>query len=300
MWWNLMRRIWQPKGVRTPEGVYLPPVAGGADWPLFGGQRFSTEGEDLTDSGGTEVTSGAANTKGSYVELVASSSFDAQGILVCANSNTFVAFKAHLLDIAVGAAASEQIILPDLLTTDFWDAFFYGYFPISIPSGTRISARCQSDGASAPLDVTVTLLAQGFLPSSPLSRVEAWGVDAATSRATSIDPGGSADTKGSWAELVASTAFDARGILVATVSSNIIRADSRWLLDIATGAGGSEQVLLGDFMLIGDDLKDQIRPAQFPFLPVYIPAGSRVAVRTQCTITDATDRLFQVAIYGVG
>jgi len=40
-------------------------------------------------------------------------------------------------------------------------------------------------------------------------------------------------------------------------------------------------------------------PVLGPF-PVAIPSGSRIAARAQCNISDATDRLFDVAVYGVG
>jgi hypothetical protein len=34
-------------------------------------------------------------------------------------------------------------------------------------------------------------------------------------------------------------------------------------------------------------------------LPVDIPAGTRIAARMQASITDATDRLMDVIVYGI-
>jgi hypothetical protein len=40
-------------------------------------------------------------------------------------------------------------------------------------------------------------------------------------------------------------------------------------------------------------------PATFGPLSVQIPANTRLSARCQCSITDATDRLIEVALYGL-
>jgi hypothetical protein len=69
-------------------------------------------------------------------------------------------------------------------------------------------------------------------------------------------------------------------------------------MDIGVGSAGSEQVLLGDMDLSASAGSDSIGPMAIG-VPVRIPAGTRLAVRAQSNITDATDRLFDAMLLGV-
>ena len=66
---------------------------------------------------------------------------------------------------------------------------------------------------------------------------------------------------------------------------------------IGIGAAGSEKIVAADLTARSSSITDEVRPS-FIALPVAIPAGSRIAVRAQCSITDATDHLFDIALYG--
>lgn len=271
-----------------------------ADWSLIGdGQQFSTEGETASTSRGTTLTSGAANAKGSYSQLVASSSFAATFIIVHLKAITSA---ASLVDIAVGAAASEQVIIPNLLfsvdTIGFPITTVF-MFPVSIPSGTRIAARLQSNGASNTLDAVVTLLVSGFIPSAPLSVVTDYGIVTTDSGGTSVDPGGTANTKGAWSEITASSNKVDMLSIVFGNQLNAAMATAHWLFDIGIGAAGSETILIPDLMVSSDVGDDRLSPVSIGPIPVNIPAATRIAVRSQCDIIDATDRLLDVALYGI-
>ena len=107
---------------------------------------------------GTVVTSSASlNTKGAWVELNASTSANIAGFYLTihtANSSS----TRHLLDIGVGAAASEVVLVPDIfvLAGTIGGGTQTIYIPMNILSGTRISARCQSSGASGSVQVVLT------------------------------------------------------------------------------------------------------------------------------------------------
>jgi len=104
------------------------------------------------DTSGTDLDPGTtANTKAtSFTELIASTGIDANQLHVHlgVTENLSIASPGdHLVDIAVGAVDSEVIIIPDLYhdhdvgergTTEFLMDVD------NIPSGSRISARCQS------------------------------------------------------------------------------------------------------------------------------------------------------------
>lgn len=113
-------------------------------------------GTNISTTNLTPVDAGAvANTKGSWIEIVAATSKDSKGIFLCTgtNSNFSLSTAGFFIDIGIGAAASEQIIVPNahILTHSTLDASIPNvrYYPMQIPDGTRITARMQSSTTDA-------------------------------------------------------------------------------------------------------------------------------------------------------
>lgn len=111
----------------------------------------------VTNAVGVTVTTGVANTKGSYAQVTASLSNDIMGFVIVkdgapANGN-------YLLDIAIGAAASEQVIIPNLLFSGVSGGVAVNaigmFFPVPIPQGTRIAARAQSNNATQSINISL-------------------------------------------------------------------------------------------------------------------------------------------------
>lgn len=104
---------------------------------------------------GTVVALGNA-TKGSYAQLVASSAKDYEGLAVILDSDKGTSLAASVIDIAIGAAGSEVILMPDLICNGFqsdWQ-LTKGFIPMQIPAGTRIAARGASlSGGTANVGV---------------------------------------------------------------------------------------------------------------------------------------------------
>lgn len=270
------------------------------DFSSIGATLFET-GAHATEAGGIVLTAGgSAHTKASsYTTIISASSFDAQWMVVQLGwwggaSSDF------LVDIAIGAASSETIIAANLLFTggtgDFATQFV---FPVFIPAGTRLSARCQATTASRTLRCAITLISQGFLPSGPLSTITTYGANTSDSGGVQVDPGGSVDTKGSYSEITASLTFDINWLVIAMgIQNNTVRTSSRFLVDVSVGANLSEQVVIPNQFLVCASTGDCLLPGTI-CLPCSIPAGSRVAVRASCNLNDAADRLFDVVLYGV-
>ena len=276
------------------------------DWTTLEGARIKTEGADAANSRGTGVTASATlNTKGAYTQLTASLSQDADGlvlnVLQAGSTNC-----SYLLDLAIGTAGSEQIIVPDLLasTGSGGGGVVMGgsvYLPIPTRAGQRLAARCQASTASAVLRVLAHTVKYGLGNAAELGRIVSIGTAAATSRGTSIDPGASAGAKGAWTQLTASSPIPARGVIVMLGNqNNSARTNCTWLVDIGIGAAGSETVLMPDMLFAGSAGADTIGPCYWPLTAVAIPAGTRIAARASCSITDATDRLFDIALLLVG
>lgn len=273
------------------------------DWSAIGaGNRNSTEGEDTGNTSGTLLANGGvANAKGSYTQVVASTPFAAQGFLLTAYGNSN---QSCLLDVAVGAAAAEQVIISNFLVAFCANSPTGVFFPVPVPAASRMAMRTQAVYASQNQYGQVTLLSQGFLPGAPLSRVETWGADTSDSGGTNIEPGGTPDTKGAYSQLVASTTFDVRALVI-VIGGGVQRyhPSYRWLVDIAVGAAASEEIILSDIGFCGEaaaNFYGDILPKTVGPLPVHIPAGTRVAARAQCNDLNAAYRVFDIAIYGIG
>jgi hypothetical protein len=131
-------------------------------WPTLTGVGRFQDAANVASSILVSITaSGTANTKGSYTQLIASTSFDASGFLLALRASTVS--RTYLLDIAVGAAASEQVVLPNILVSVGTGSALptdLVYLPMAVKAGQRIAARCQSATASAAMTVGVYLVGQ--------------------------------------------------------------------------------------------------------------------------------------------
>jgi hypothetical protein len=140
----------------------------------------ATYGPDTATSRGTIVDpGGTASTKGSYVQLTASTATRIDTAVLCLThdptSTTIASGSRWSIDVATGAAGAESIILPDLtvagnsITTAVRPGFLY--FPVSIAAGTRIAVRCNCNlTTSTTRKICVTLIGMQEPPSTGSSR----------------------------------------------------------------------------------------------------------------------------------
>lgn len=272
------------------------------DWSYIEGQRAETFGAVTASTRGTVVTANAtANTKGTtYTELVASTPIETNQLII-----ELIAFANvdFLVDIAIGASSAEQVIVANLTCSAGSGAQLaptvYS-FPITIPSGARLSARCQATTGSSGIRVLLVGLTSGFLMPMGLGRIATYGAATADSGGTSVDPGATIHTKGAWSVLSAATDHDMRGFVMGIGNQlNGVRLGMDWLVDVGIGGAGVEQTVLDNFHMCTSTVFDTVFPQAWPFIPVNIPAGTRLVVRAQCSSNDATDRLFDAIIYGI-
>ena len=286
-----------------------------ADWALASGFRAESFGTRANNPGGTQVTSSAtAHTKGAWVQLDAATGFDASLLLL----DIAVQFQdtLYLFDIGIGASGSEQVLIPNLLVSQSTAVIPRLSIPISIPAGSRIAVRSQDNFGSSTSFVSGMIIAGGWAGQSPFNTVNAYGPNTATSNGVIADAGATANTKGAWAQITASTASAMKAIMVSGirgVPGTAMTADFANLVDIGVGASGSEQVLIPNIVFqasittggaTGSPLVlsglGTLFPRFIPPIPCDIPAGVRLAVRQQSTTTNAADRTSAYAIYGLG
>lgn len=269
-----------------------------SDWCIADGQVSER-------AGGTNYAVNIAghatlNTKGSWTQLIASTARDTSAILASflIEDSDFDA----LLDLGIGAAASEVVIVPDLLITSTTNRVSRQvWIPIYIPAGTRVAARVQTNPGAKRVHTCLILMATAFaFPANPASLVTAYGVNAADSGAVSVDPGAVSDTFGAYTEIAASTTYPIRYLILAMgTNMDFAGASSYWHYEIAIGAAAAEQLLVGGIVIRLSDGNLTAGPQLWGPFPVSVPAGTRLSVRGKSQTTSATDRLHDIALYGI-
>lgn len=234
------------------------------------------------DSAKTLIANSSAHTKGSWVQLIASTSADASFLyfsitgVAASGANT-----ATLLDIATGASGSETIIAGDIAVGSA--AGVTVAFPYQLPSGTRLAARIQSvvtGGKTATIRSAV--VDAGDYATAPTS-VDVIGGNIANSQGISFS-----GASGTWVEGVASTSRAYRAVCMVISGHDAVIGSSGGVTNqpYALGVGAaSSEISFGDLRFNFSNSEAGILVA--PFNTVFghnIPAGSRLAVNNPIAV----------------
>ena len=249
------------------------------------------------------ASANAAHTKGSWIEITSATGFDTY--LLCVDILAIATSGVDaLFDIGIGAAGSEISIVNNLsfYRSAGGNRVAETYrLPIFVPAGTRISVRLQT-GHSATNTIYGNAYCIGgssLYPPFSGELITTYGANTADSGGISVDSGGTVDTKGLYSQLSASCLGIKAFFFCIGNQANAARSGYYHMLDISVGGAGVETVVIGDYTLLSDTTTDMISPTLSPVFPIAIPAGTRIAARASCSGNDATDRLFDVILYGV-
>ena len=261
--------------------------------------RHETLGADTSASRGTPITGSATvNVKGAWANIGGATSFAYEAISIFLERNSPAA--DYVIDIGISDGTNVFVVVPDLrVPALITGAVFAATLPIHIPSGAQISARSAGSVGSAVMDVVVAGHSVGIGGASGFSRAIALYTPA-SSRGVAIDAGATANTKGAYAELTASSGADIAA-LFGCVGNNtdIARGALTFLLDIAIGGSGAEQLVLSNLFLASNTAFDAVLPPFIGPYPCGIPASTRFSARLQCSGTTAGDRTIDLALYGL-
>jgi hypothetical protein len=129
----------------------------------------------------------------------------------------------------------------------------------------------------------MALLQKAYLGATPLFRDEDWFennstqiVDYGVNQTMTADT--AAHTKGAWQQLIASTSADASFLFFSVIATSTNATNTATLLDIATGASGSEQIIAENIAIGSANGVSVV----FPF---KVPSGTRLAGRIQSVVT---------------
>lgn len=256
------------------------------------------------DSRGTILTAHVTpGSDGSYSQLIAATTFDYDGFWVTLNRSFAANSARSLIDVSIGGAGVEKIILADLPigghTTGSGWASKTIFIPVHIPSGSRVAARVhRSSIASATCDISIMGVAGGPWALAGFNRCTTYGTDLANFRGTIVDPGGTANTRGAVTQIVASTTNPIRCFYVvtgraATGGSNI--TDNVADLDILYGPA-TEKLLIPYLPMGMTSGGDHYEPTVYGPFWVNLPSAIRLSSQAQADFTTVNARDIQVSI----
>ncbi len=266
-----------------------------SNFPLAPGAAYDTYGAGTGSTNGTQIS-----TSGLYTQIIGSATRCYDAILVQINqqsNNT-----TTLVTIAIGGSGSEQTIAtlntPNFSFGSQIPVPSYYLLPITVPVGSRISAKYAYGAGGSDIWVLITGISGALLADHGCPYGEMFGVNSIV-YGTIVDPGSTANTLGAWTQITASTAHNYSYLtFVSGDNGTEYYVDKNWLVDIGIGPSGSETVLIPQLFLYGDTDLNIPTPWIIGPLHVSIPAGTRIAVRCQCTDNTAANREISVGLIG--
>jgi hypothetical protein len=268
-------------------------------------------GANTTSSTGIVFTANATpHAKGAWKTLTASTTYDINVIQLSLQENSYDANAGNIsVDLAIGASTAEQVVIPDMLVINTAGSNHGGgvtgvTLPLNIPAGTRIAARCQAQTASETIYLSGVGFSGSYSQSEGLAGYDSIGFISGSTQGSSVVPNASANVKGVYKEMIASTARDYAGIWATFDNLNLKNTGiagslERFLIDFAIGADGSEQIIIPN-LFVSHNNGYIFAPHHMAFIPVNIPAGTRISARAQSSIADGgtAKSTFGLTIYG--
>lgn len=245
---------------------------------------------------GTNITSGAIDTKSAWTQLIASTARDAWGILVGFNRGTTSAnIRSLLCDIGIGGAGSEIALISNLIGNSPGSSnggqHNARFFPIFIPAGTRLSARVQANVASFVLDVAIRLIgAPDGAPYMPCAGVETLGTITGSLFAA-VTPGANS-AYGSWTTIGTTVRAWKGFTALFQTANNAVQTNQNVHAEI----GYSSVALATHFAELNNIEVVANHAEQMPCLQP-IPAGTIMQIRIKSSI--ASPQAIPAAIYGL-
>ena len=268
----------------SPTGTDAYPI-----WNNASANAKPTEYDYMSSDGGTDSIT----------------QFDYEAIIVNVHSGSALADYCIDIGIENGSVTGipvwplvSDLRLPNRKTIA--DRGISVYIPVHVPRGSSLRQRAAASTGSATGQITITGLSCGIGGAPGYSRCIGLFTPG-TSRGVAIDPGGTAGTKGSWAQMIASTPHDIKAMFGIIGHNNDVAraAAARMHIDIGVGSSGNEYVLYPDFTLAWAPTSDTPDPCVWPCFPCDIPAGTRIAARAECSDNTAGDRTVDLALYGL-
>ena len=250
---------------------------------------------------GTSVTTGAtSSTKGTPVELITSSAFDAYWVtILAAGLGSNAAATQGSMDLLIGAS-TESILIADLLcgyadggvvqnSPKQW------HFPLYVPAGSRIAVQAASAATSTAFGVGIILTGGwGTPPWRVGSKVTTYGMGTVPD-GTSITP--ASGGTGTWTEITSSTTYDHFALFPSFQPTGDTTLNNHsFSVELGVGAA-TEELISNPYYYTTDSTERMSGP--FAALPCFrdVPSGTRLVMRASCNA--APDGGYNAVIHAV-
>ena len=250
-----------------------------------------------------------------WVEVTGSTAADWTGFYLTIGGGSGTSGIKGMVFVATGASASEShvTVLPTMpsLRTQNWSM----YVPIPIAAGTRVAIAVSAEASRTYVGTVTGVLSANFDAEPTYTIMESGPYDLSNTTTygqwVTVDPGATGNTKGSWVE-VSQTSYTANVLngdslansydyFGALFNDNFNAASSTayGLGDIATGAAASEVTRLGNLDAYQTQNEQGINTTPIITNVTFATSTTRISARCQCSITNTTDRIRGVLLFGV-
>lgn len=240
-------------------------------------------GTAASDTFGVSVTtSGTATVKGTPVELIAATSFDAYWVTVWARNMFLSGTDSQCaLDILTGAA-TEDIWIPNLLAGACGGAANAGTwgktwnFPLYLPAGTRVAAQAAGNRLTQAFQVGVILSGGHGMPHHRVGRkVTTYGMGTVPS-GTAITYGDT--TVGAYAQMTASTSEDHFAFLPSIQLGSDTNVNGHAYFT-QLGVGAATEDMVGTWIYTTESNEQCNGPINPTPIFLDVPSGTRLSLR---------------------
>ena len=244
--------------------------------------RIATFGQDYTLSGaaiGANVN--AVNVLQPWYQLAPSAPFDCDEVIFLGGGSLYLG--SALYNLGVGASGAEVAIASQMASVNQNNGSnnvpsLVKRLKLRIPAGQRIAAQWQESNVTDTGSAIVMLIQRSADVTKRCGIVDTYGAVTSTSGGTVITASATANAKGAWTQITASTLRYYNEISFSCLQAS--QNSQSFLFDIGVGAAGSEQIIVPDIWNAMDNSASFV-VGSYPSFPVSIPAGSRIAVRCQ-------------------
>ena len=248
----------------------------------------------LAQDWGTTVTAHtSAHTKGDWVEVISSTTYQAGMLALSVHSTAATGVQTDsLVDIGIGTAGNEVVLIGDILCG-------YKHGPdnvrqpdtiiipdLHIPEGTRISARMQSLVTGGKTSIVQLCVYSGASsPAHKFTVVDTYGVSTASSQGTSVTAGLS-NAFGSWTNVGSTTTKDYGGVFLIAQGNTSALSNNMYYFEV----GISSTTLARWYIRFQSG---EVVLGQIPGVPYFghIPKSSQLQVRSACNNSGSVDSL---------
>jgi hypothetical protein len=277
-----------------------------APFPQLAKTTTNASGAGTTTVWGTTITNvGTANTLTAWNSLGATPAFGSYGLILNLNGlGASTINSCAMVELGIGpnsgavTTIAEKLFCSQAGATGSGTGMLGGrtwVLPLFIPPNTTLWARYQTRSTSRPLNVHVSYQGGHGAGLPVCQQIVALGASPATTVGTTVVPGATG-AEGAWTQIVASTAINYMGFLVAGSLDNTVMTNVGYCMDIGVGAAASEVSIGENVHWWAGNTSEWTVGYSFPVF-ARVRAGQRLVVRASCNGTP--DTTFSAIIYGM-